>query len=216
MEWNEWESIYIKILDEFGYPRLKDEEAAKLAAEIAKSNVLPDDLKNLIERKIVSICGAGENLEKEIAEIEGVIMAADEATSILLDNGIIPTIITTDLDGNVDDILKANEKGSLVIIHAHGDNMEELKKYLPKFSGKIMITTQSKPFDAIYNFGGFTDGDRAYCIAKHFGAKKIKLIGFDFEKPRHKKGKNLEIKKKKLEWAKKIIDMLVNHSFFSR
>lgn len=209
MEWDEWKPIYIKILNEFSYSRLKDEEAAKLAAEMAESNILPDDLRNLLQGKIVSICGAGKNLENEIAKIEGVVMAADEATSILLNNGVLPAIITTDLDGNVDDILEVNKRGSIVIIHAHGDNMEELKKYLPKFSGKIMITTQSKPFGSIYNFGGFTDGDRAYCIAKHFGAKKIKLIGFDFDNPKPKKGKNSEIKKRKLEWAKKIIEMSI-------
>jgi len=207
MEWRQWKPIYEKILKDFGFNRQKDEEAAKLAAEIAKSNVTPKKLEGIIHGKVVSICGAGKNLEEEMGKIEGIVIAADEATTSLLKHGIIPHIITTDLDGNIEDLIKANKEGSIVIIHAHGDNMESLKSWLPFFKGKILLTTQSKPFDAVYNFGGFTDGDRAYCIAKHFNAKKIKLIGFDFENPRKKKGKDIRIKKKKLEWAKKIIEV---------
>ena len=207
MEWRQWKPIYEKILKDFGFNRQKDEEAAKLAAEIAKSNVTPKKLEGIIHGKVVSICGAGKNLEEEMGKIEGIVIAADEATTSLLKHGIIPHIITTDLDGNIEDLIKANKEGSIVIIHAHGDNMEALKSWLPFFKGKILLTTQSKPFDAVYNFGGFTDGDRAYCIAKHFNAKKIKLIGFDFENPRKKEGKDIGIKKKKLEWAKKIIEV---------
>jgi len=204
MNWEEWEPIYNKILKEFGFSKQKDEEAAKIAFNILKDKIDEIELKKLIEGKTVTICGAGKNLENEIKEIDGTIISADEATSILLKNKIIPDIVTTDLDGNINDLIKANEKGSIVIIHAHGDNINFLG-YIKLFKGKKMLTTQSKPFDKVYNFGGFTDGDRAYCIAKHFKAKKIKLIGFDFENPRRKKGKNIEIKKKKLKWAKKII-----------
>ncbi len=205
MEWNEWEALYEEILKDFGYEKKKDEEAARIAANIARSNVTLEELRRLIEGNVVSICGAGRNLDEEIEKIEGIIMAADEATSFLLLRNIIPHIVTTDLDGNVEDILKVNESGCIVAIHAHGDNIEALKEWLPLFRGKILITCQSKPFDTIYNFGGFTDGDRAYCMAKHFKAEKIKLIGFDFEKPREKEGKDMEVKRKKLRWAKRII-----------
>lgn len=208
MDWREWKPVYEKILLEFDFSMKKDNESAIIASKIKKSNISPEELRKIIFDRVVSVCGAGVNLINEMREIEGIIISADEATSILLNNNILPDIITTDLDGNVDDILNANRKGSIVLIHAHGDNIENLKRYLPKFSGKIMITTQSKPFNGIYNFGGFTDGDRAYCLAEHFKAKRIKLIGFDFENPAPKKGKDIKIKKKKLRWAKKIIENL--------
>ncbi|MEM2818029.1 MAG: hypothetical protein QXN39_06050, partial [Archaeoglobaceae archaeon] len=64
----------------------------------------------------------------------------------------------------------------------------------------FVATTQSKPFGRVYNFCGFTDGDRAVLIAKKFGAKKITLYGFDFEKA---EGTKL----KKLKWAKKILEI---------
>ena len=203
MEWEEWEPIYKKILQDFGYDEEKDKESSKLALKYAKKQIEANVLKKFIENRIVSICGAGKNLEKELKNIEGTIISADEATSILLKNNIVPHIITTDLDGNIEDLLEANKKGSILIIHVHGDNIQSLK-HISLFKN-FLLTTQSKPFDKLHNFGGFTDGDRAYCIAKHFNAKKIKLIGFNFEEPRKKEGKDLKIKKRKLEWAKKII-----------
>ncbi len=203
MEWEEWEPIYKKILQDFGYDEEKDKEASKLALKYAKKQIEANVLKKFIENRIVSICGAGKNLEKELKNIEGTIISADEATSILLKNNIVPHIITTDLDGNIEDLLEANKKGSILIIHVHGDNIQSLK-HISLFKN-FLLTTQSKPFDKLHNFGGFTDGDRAYCIAKHFNAKKIKLVGFNFEEPRKKEGKDLKIKKRKLEWAKKII-----------
>lgn len=207
MEWKEWKKIYEEILRDFGYSREKDEESAKIAEEISsnKKRVDKNYLKKFIEGKVVTVCGAAIS-ERDIEKIEGVIISADETTSFLIKNGIYPDIITTDLDGNIEDIFKANENGSLVIVHAHGDNIDLIKKYLKEFKGKIMITTQSEPSASLYNFGGFTDGDRAYCIAKHFNARKINLVGFDFSNPIEKEGKNSKIKKKKLEWAKKIMD----------
>ena len=36
------------------------------------------------------------------------------------------------------------------------------------------------PVKNVYNFGGFTDGDRSVFWAEEFGAKEIILIGMDF------------------------------------
>ena len=209
MKWEKWEPIYQEILEEFGYDRQRDEEAAIIAEKISAENEKIDEfyLGDIIKGRIVSICGAVIT-EKDVREMEGLIFSADEATSFLLRRYILPDIIVTDLDGCIEDILKANERGSIAIIHAHGDNIDAIKKYLPKFKGKIMLTTQSKPLNSVYNFGGFTDGDRAYCIARHFNAKEIKLFGFDFLHPKPKKGKNIEIKMRKLKWAKKIIRLI--------
>jgi uncharacterized Rossmann fold enzyme len=207
MEWRKWKKIYEEILKDFGYSMEEDEKSAKIADEISSKNERVNEvyLKKMIEGKIVTICGAAI-AEKDIEKIEGVIISADETTSFLMKKEILPDIIVTDLDGKIEDIIEANEKGSIAIIHAHGDNIDAIKNYLRKFKGKIMITTQSKPFGNVYNFGGFTDGDRAYCIAKNFNAKKINVVGFDFSNPLKKEGKNLEIKRKKLEWAEKIMD----------
>jgi uncharacterized Rossmann fold enzyme len=208
MDWKDWEPIYHKILEEFDYDRTRDERAAHIALNLTKNRIESCYLKKLISRQVVSICGAGESLEADLHKIAGVIIAADEATSTLLNNDIIPDIVITDLDGFISDIIKAGRKGSLIIVHAHGDNIPALETYIPLLGDHIMLTTQSTPFDGVYNFGGFTDGDRAYCLANHFKAKKILLIGFDFSHPKIKKGKDLMVKQRKLQWAKKIIEAL--------
>ncbi|MEA2055143.1 MAG: 6-hydroxymethylpterin diphosphokinase MptE-like protein [Candidatus Thermoplasmatota archaeon] len=206
MDFREWEPIYESILIDFGYNRKEDEHSANLLYSMAKKKCVDAQiLRNKIHEKKVTICGAAENLEGNIKKIDGTVIAADEATSILMDE-ILPDIIVTDLDGNVDDQIIANGRDSVAVIHAHGDNVEAIKKYVPRFRGKIVLTTQSRPFDNVHNFGGFTDGDRAFFMAKHFGAKEIVLLGFDFEKPRQKEGKDTEIKRRKLRWAKKLIE----------
>jgi len=80
-----------------------------------------------------------------------------------------------------------------------------VKEIVPRFRGPIVGTTQSTPFDGRRNYGGFTDGDRAVELARHFGARRVNLLGFDFENPRRAEGKDLERKRRKLKWARKII-----------
>ena len=64
-------------------------------------------------------------------------MAADGATAILLRRGIVPDIIVTDLDGSFPDILKANREGSIAVVHAHGDNLDALDRYVPQLGSVI-------------------------------------------------------------------------------
>jgi hypothetical protein len=83
--------------------------------------------------------------------------------------------------------------------------MPELGQYGPLFRGRVVMTTQSSPFRQVRNYGGFTDGDRAVVLARHFGAQQIFLLGFDFLHPKPKKGKDPEVKLRKLAWARRII-----------
>ncbi len=207
MNFREWEPFYKSILKEFGYSRQEDENAARLLHSLAKKSTDIKILKDKLQGKKVTICGAAKGLATEIKKIDGTVIAADESTSTLIKH-ILPDIIVTDLDGKVENQIEANERGSIAVIHAHGDNVDAIKKYAPLFKSRVVLTTQSKPFDNVHNFGGFTDGDRAFFMAKHFGSREIKLLGFDFENPRPKEGKDTEIKRRKLIWAKRLIDEL--------
>ena len=113
----------------------------------------------------------------------------------------MPDIVVTDLDGPFPAILKANQMGSIVVVHAHGDNLDALNRYVPQLE-RIIGTVQCHPPPGLYNFGGFTDGDRCVFLAKELRAASINLVGFDFEDesvtPR---------KKKKLAWAKRLIEL---------
>ncbi len=209
MKFEEWEPVYNLILKDMGFDSNKDEQAALLLSKILetkkkKNEVLGiDSLRRAIEGQDVLVCGKAPKLEDEIKDVEPekyLIIAADGATSILMRNRLIPNIIVTDLDGNVEDEAKA---GAIMVVHAHGDNMEALRKEVPRLK-MVIGTTQSKPLKNVYNFGGFTDGDRSVFLAKEMGARSIRLIGFDF------KDENVTpLKKKKLVWAEKLIKLVI-------
>jgi uncharacterized Rossmann fold enzyme len=208
MLYDEWDVYYQLILEDFGFDRQKDELSARLLSErLVGLETTLEELGDLINGRTVTVAGDGPNLEDEIGKAKGVLIAADESTSILLENGLVPDVVMTDLDGKIEDLVAANERGAVVVIHAHGDNLDAIRQHAGSFRGKIMGTTQSLPSGRIHNFGGFTDGDRGVFLADHFGAVEINLIGFDFDNPREK-GKNVETKKKKLNWAYVLINKL--------
>jgi hypothetical protein len=223
MKYKEWKKIYEEIILDFGYDKKKDEEAAIILSKLIKDRFPEeqrstsvnrqtyDSLRRSISGREIAVCGNAPSLESDIRDarlvtrFEWTIMAADGATSVLINSGIIPDIIVTDLDGTIGDILYANRLGAIVVVHAHGDNIEELKKVVPQLSN-VIGTTQTEPLENVHNFGGFTDGDRCVFIANEFSATRIELFGFDFEDPTVDDIK----KKKKLKWAEKLIEMVLN------
>ncbi len=211
MDFPQWESFYSEILEAFGFSREADEDSAKALGKALEGKSAPiSDLEELIGGKDVWVVGNAPSLAKdlEIAVLDGTIIAADDAASVLLSKWINPNIIVTDLDGDIKDILRANEQGAMVLIHAHGDNIREIEKHAPKFKDRVLGTTQAEPFGDIHNFGGFTDGDRGVFLADHFRARSIKLLGFDFENINTEK--DSEKKRKKLDWACILIESLGN------
>ena len=102
--------------------------------------------------------------------------------------------------------LEASRGGALTLIHAHGDNADLVRSYAGLFKGPVALTTQSVPRDIVYDFGGFTDGDRAVCFVRHFGCRRILLPGFDYSTPYPKPGSDVAAKACKLRWAKEIIE----------
>lgn len=189
MEFGLWEKYYKEILDDFGFSRENDEKSAKLLDEILSTEgcLTLEDLKGFVDfsDKFI-VFGAGPSLKEHVLFLKEnydltdyVLVAADGATSALIEERIAPDIVATDLDGNLDDILLANFRGANVAIHAHGDNMDKIAKLTPFFTS-VLGTTQAQPVGNLYNFGGFTDGDRAMFLAVALGAEEITLAGMDF------------------------------------
>ena len=202
----DWEPIYSEILRDFGYDRESDENSARvLKTLMMNADLITEDELGIMDT--VSIFGAADSLSDDIRKRtpEGTLISAGSATSSLMVAGIVPDIIVTDLDGDIQSQIEANRKGSVAVLHAHGDNIDLIMRYSKEFTGKVLLTTQSRPDFVICNFGGFTDGDRAVCLARHMGARKILLYGFDFDNPSAKDGSDSQIKRKKLSWAKRII-----------
>ncbi|PWB51016.1 MAG: hypothetical protein C3F06_11130 [Candidatus Methanoperedenaceae archaeon] len=214
MKFEEWEPIYKIILEDMHFDRIYDENSARLLSKMLETKArkkIPDVIeieiiRNAIKGMDVLVCGKAPRLKDDIKKIDFekyVVIAADGATSVLMNNGITPDIIVTDLDGNMDDEVKANKSGAIMVVHAHGDNMDALGEELPRLK-RVIGTTQANPISNVYNFGGFTDGDRCVFLAKEMEARSIVLAGFDFE------DKNVTpLKKKKLVWARKLIGMLL-------
>ncbi len=198
MEWKRWQPVYHEIIDFFGYSEEKDLESAILLGRLRGS----DDLEILhgLEGKTVEI--QGPLMEEPYCDIQ---IVAGSAASRCEDRGAEPYLLVTDLDGNTDLQLDMNIEGTPTVIHAHGDNMHLIERWATRFTGHVISTCQCEPVDRVYNFGGFTDGDRAVFIADHFGAREILLNGWDLD---HPVGKNKEEKKLKLRWAKKLLRMV--------
>lgn len=207
MKYEQWEPYYRAILEDFGWTAEGDEAAAKLL-----SSLLPEDtpclekVKELIEGKDVIVCGKAPSLEKDMEKVDWwykyTVIAADGSVSVMLDKGIVPDIVVSDLDGKHEDLLEADSLGAIILAHAHADNIEAVKSLVPKLK-HVVGTTQAMPLKNVFNFGGFSDGDRCVFLAEEFGAKSIKIIGFDLDDT------NVTPKKlKKLKWARKLLGLL--------
>ena len=211
MEFGLWEKYYTEILDDFGFSRENDEESARLLDEIlsVEGCLTLDDLGEIVgfsDKYIVF--GAGPSLKEHIQLLKEeydlkdyVLVAADGATTALIEEKVVPDIVATDLDGKLDDILLANIRGANIIIHAHGDNIEKIAS-LSSF------------------FNNFTDGDRALFLAVALGASQIILAGMDFGDIVTKYSRpNLErdtaeaddFKKKKLVYAEKFTQWIIDN-----
>ena len=177
-----WRKRYFSILKELNYSEKKDKESAVILDSILKKNNGIEKIRKLIQGKTVFVIGSGPSLSIAIPKLKklkkSIKIAADSSLKPLIDNGIIPDIIVTDLDGNEDAIKKMSKTKSIFVIHAHGDNIEKLQM-VKKIKNSIG-TTQTNPFNKIQNFGGFTDGDRGVFLANNFDAKQIILFGMDF------------------------------------
>ncbi len=202
MEFEDWEPLYTEILQDFGWSREKDEESAmQLSRLLAGKTSDLSILKKKLEGKDILVCGNALTLSNDLDKINTdryIIIAADGATSTLLEKGIVPDIIVTDLDGYIPDEIEANRKGAFMVVHAHGDNMKRLGAV--RDMKDVIGTTQAAPLANVYNFGGLSDGDRCVFLANSFGARSITLSGFNFSDE-----KVTDSKKKKLKWAKKLI-----------
>lgn len=223
----DWWRIYLDIVERLGIDPKWDRLATEIAYRIAYFSDPPiETLESLILGQRVVVFGAGPNLENHINTVAGdptwgkaVFIAADGAAKALVEHGLTPHIVVTDLDGDLEYIWRAVEKGSIPVVHVHGDNIDVATKFLyeiVKNGRRFVVTTQIESVYPIANFGGFTDGDRAFAIAVLFRAYEILLAGMDFgdtvgrySKPWLKAHEKASPRKKtKLDIAYEIVSML--------
>ena len=124
--------------------------------------------------------------------------------------------VVTDFHGNPH-LDKVAKEGVTFVAHAHGDNRNRWRESLDKWScletpPDLILTHQvTESIDGMHNFGGFTDGDRAVCLAINLGVpiKKISLLGFSTTEIGEWSGQtNPERKMEKLDWMLKILQII--------
>ncbi|MFC3476530.1 6-hydroxymethylpterin diphosphokinase MptE-like protein [Halobacterium litoreum] len=200
MEFDDWEPVYDAVLADFGYDRAGDERARDALAEY----VSPFDLTRLdCTGRTVAIAGGAPSLADETGTAADAdrVFAASTAVDVLADAGVSVDAMVTDLDKNPETARRLSESGTPVVAHAHGDNISAIREHVPAFDADhVLGTTQAAPVDAVYNFGGFTDGDRAAFLADHCGAAKLVFPGWDFED-----ASVGDEKAKKLRWAERLL-----------
>lgn len=236
-EFKEW---YYKIIKDFNF----DEQKDKLGRDLLLNILLDsqnyenfhqnlENIKNIIQKnKFITIFGCGPSLEKTFDKISQnskskfpinqLIIAIDGAAVFLDEKGIKSNLIFTDLDGFLPERFSYFRKlSNYIIIHAHGDNIDILKKISNevKIANNIIGTTQVEPKSIILNPGGFTDGDRVLYFLKNFirPNQKIFFIGMDFgevvgrySKPEYSENQKAKpIKLKKLQYAEKLLEWII-------
>lgn len=220
MRFIDWFPYYQDIRQQFGYSTEKDQNAANILSNMLKKKSL--DLKVLqrkIVRRHVMVIGAGDSLIQNVKFVKKnrkfVKIVADGATKALIENHIKPDIVVTDLDGDISFLRKAERVGAIIVVHSHGDNIEEMKKIVPTLR-RVIGTTQVMPVENVYNFGGFTDGDRCVFLADEFGAEEIVLVGMEFGDRIgvHSKRSvdNIQLKIDKMKAGKRLLEMLAKRS----
>ena len=213
-----WESKYKDILKDFGYSKKKDYESCKLLDSLLPKKMAIGKIRDLIENKPVFIIGAGPSLPSCISTLKKykriTKIVADGATRAIIENKLKADIVVTDLDGDIKSLQNAAKTNTIMIVHAHGDNIEQIH-FIKNFKNCIG-TTQTKSIGNIHYFGGFTDGDRCVFLANHFKAKKIILFGMDFGTRIGKYSKTIGVNRRlkiaKLRRGKKLLEWLAEKS----
>jgi len=197
IEW--WWGFQEEISEQFDFSKDREEVAARLVSDTKQKISL---IKERIEDKDLILLGAG--LKKETIIPNKNVIVADGALRACLEQGITPSIVVTDLDGYIPDILYASEKGSEIVLHAHGDNMARVFQYILELGPNCITTTYPSASSSCW--GGFTDGDRALMMTLSLNCNTVKMVGFDYKIIGAYSGDYSPRKLEKLSWAKKIVE----------
>ena len=109
-----WESKYREILKDFGYSRTEDKQSCQLLNSLLQKKTPIVEIRDLIKNKPVFVIGAGPSLPscisilKKYKKITKIV--ADGATKAMIENGLKPDIVVTDLDGDIASLKKLVEQ----------------------------------------------------------------------------------------------------------
>lgn len=216
MRYERWAPFYEEIRADFGFPFEREvqsaERLARLLPPAARADPLGRIRRRLAGRDAVVVGGAPGAGPPPVWRLSSVgpppsIVATDGQAATCLAAGLVPDVVVTDLDGPIPGQISSNQRGSLVLVHAHGDNAPALERWVPEFPGELAGSWAGPPRDDLLDVGGFTDGDRAAFLAEELGAGRLLLWGFDFRSV-EETGPPRELKLRKLRWAERLLGEL--------
>jgi 2-amino-4-hydroxy-6-hydroxymethyldihydropteridine diphosphokinase len=212
-----WAPFYGRIQAEFGY-RMEAEQLAAdrlltLLPESARVDPLGRVAARLAGRDAVVVGLAPRAGPPPVWKLPAstpgpAIVAADGAAERCLEAGLVPDVVVTDLDGPVPAEVTSNSRGSLAVLHAHGDNLDALERWVPEFDGELAGSWAGPPEPGLLDVGGFTDGDRGAYLAAHVGARRVLLWGFEFDQTEEIEPLAHLQKVRKLHWAAESLELL--------
>ncbi len=210
MEFDDWEPWYRQIVDDLGLSMAEDALAGEELIKLSQGHHIigTEEIRSLMSGT-VTILGASRCLEADIEAygVEGTMVVAGSAIDRVLRSDLSPDVLVTDLDGSSQAHIDCSATGTVLVIHAHGDNRDLMVDILPHIDGSIHLTMQACPVEGTHNYGGFTDGDRAAMMAAHFGSRHIRLLGFDTSEAVTYHGSAAN-KARKLRWADRLLAII--------
>jgi len=204
MNYETWRPVYERILDDFGYDPAADERARDRLGDL--TTAFDESRLDRIDGASVAVAGGGPSLAAEaaVAADADVVVAASVAADRLHEAGVAVDLMVTDLDKTPATARQLTSEGVPVAVHAHGDNVPAVERWVPRFEGDhVLPTTQAEPRGPVQNYGGFTDGDRGAFLADAFGAAELRFPGWDFDDA----SVGAE-KRRKLAWAERLLHWL--------
>jgi uncharacterized Rossmann fold enzyme len=204
MNYRTWNPVYERILTDFGYSRAADERARNALA--ALTGPADESRFDRLGGATVAVAGAGPSLgdEVDVAADADIVVAASAAARTLRAAGVDVDLMVTDLDKVPTTARDLTHDGVPVAVHAHGDNVSTVERWVPRLDGDHVVpTTQAEPRGPVVNYGGFTDGDRAAFLADAFGADSLRFPGWDFDDETVS-----ATKRRKLTWAERLLAWL--------
>jgi 2-amino-4-hydroxy-6-hydroxymethyldihydropteridine diphosphokinase len=221
VEYETWAPEYRRLQATFGFPFEREVESAERLAALLPRGRAAEALSRLGARlagRLAVVAGLAPGAgpppvwQLPTGPTGPAVVAADGATARCLEAGLVPDVIVTDLDGPVASEVTANARGSAVLVHAHGDNLSAVTRWVPEFSGEVYGSWAGPPTADLVNVGGFTDGDRAAFLAEHVRARAIVLWGFDFDLVDEPDPVARAIKRAKLRSARDLLGWLAGRS----
>ncbi len=101
------------------------------------------------------------------------IIAVDGAAIALASSNIVPDVVVSDLDADINDLIHVGKQGSIIVLRRKMEGTEKVLRFFKKCIGPIVF------YDSVAKYDANSDLDAAVYLACKFHCRKVVLLGFD-------------------------------------